>query len=142
MIIRPASHGNISWLGEQMSYCPGARAKGIIAGANGGFIEAAVLYDHWTLNAVQVHVYAPVLKTLFSKPFLHAMFSYPFVQCNRGLLVAVTPADQKGSLAVSGWLGFKEKYRIRDGWKLGVDMVLRELRREDCRFILQDVKSA
>lgn len=57
------------------------------------------------------------------------------------MLVTATPANQKGSLAVSGWLGFYEIFRIRDGWDTGVDMVLKELRREDCRFIQQDVKS-
>lgn len=105
-------------------------------------LGACVLYDHWTPAAVQVHVCAPSLKALFNEIYLQEIFAFPFITGNRGVLVSVTPADQKGSLAVSSWLGFKEKYRIRDGWAVGVDMILKELRREDCRFIQQDVKSA
>lgn len=139
-MIRAATQGEIDEISGYMGYCPSRRAKGII------FLEkesigSCVLYDHWTLNSVQVHVYAPSLKALFDAGFLREIFTFPFVTGGRNLLVACTPADQRGSLAVSSWLGFKEKYRIKDGWGLGIDMVLKELRREDCRFLAKSVES-
>jgi hypothetical protein len=124
-----------------MEYVPSGRAKGVVI-LEEESLGAGVLYDYWTYNAVQVHVYAPALRVLFAPHVLREIFEYPFLTCNLNLVMAVTPGDQKGSLAVSSWLGFKETYRIRDGWKVGVDMVMKELRREDCRFLTQDVKSA
>lgn len=104
-------------------------------------IGACVVFDYWTPNGVQGHVYAPRLDLLFSRTFLREVFTHIFIKSDRDVIVAITPGDQKGSLAVSSWLGFKEKYRVRDGWKPGVDMVLKELRRVDCRFLAQSVKS-
>jgi len=140
-MIRAATHDEIRRISEHMEYAAGRDTRGVVL-LEEATVAACVLYDYWTYNAVQVHVYAPSLKALFSPPFLRAIFSYPFFEAKRNILYAVTPGDAKGSLAVSGWLGFKEKYRIKDGWKPGIDMILKELRREHCRFIPQDVKCA
>lgn len=139
-LILPICQQEIYSICQKMQYCPSSDVKGILH--TNGFGMAAVLYDTWTWTGVQVHVYAPDLRLLFHPKFLREIFRYPFVDGGKKVLIAVTPAHQKGSLAVSGWLGFKEKYRIKDGWSNGIDMVLKELRREDCRFILQDVKCA
>lgn len=124
-----------------MGYTPSRCVKGV-AVLEEESLGACVLYDYWSPNAVQVHVYTTSLGVLFHKPVLREIFRYPFEQCGRSILVAMTPADQKGSLAVSSWLGFKEKYRIRDGWTRGVDIIFKELRREDCKFLARAVESA
>ncbi len=141
MIIKAATYDEIEQASRAMGYNPSRCVKGI-AILEEESLGACVLYDYWTLNSTQVHVYARSLKALFNAESLREIFRYPFVLGNRSVLVAVTPADQKGSLAVSSWLGFREKYRIKDGWARGIDMVLKELRREDCRFLQQDVKLA
>ncbi len=135
-MIRAATHDEIERISRAISYAPSRDAKGVCV-LEEESIGACVLYDHWAHNSVQVHVFAPSLRALFHADTLREIFRYPFVLADRAVLVAVTPADQRGSLAVSGWLGFREKYRIRDGWKVGVDMVLKELRREDCKFLEQ-----
>lgn len=140
-LIRKATDDEIEWVSKAVGYHPSRCVRGVALLAEES-LSACILYDHWSVTAVQVHVYATSLKALFDPTYLREIFTFPFVTGNRKVLVSVTPADQKGSLAVSAWLGFKEKYRIRDGWAEGVDMVLKELRREDCRFLMQDVKSA
>lgn len=141
IVIRATTHDEIEQISRSMGYVPSRNVKGI-AILEESTVSAAVLYDYWTVTSCQVHVFAPSLKALFNAEFLREIFTYPFITGGRSLLVAVTPGNQKGSLAVSDWLGFTEKYRIRDGWDTGVDMVLKELRREDCRFLSKDVKSA
>lgn len=138
-MIRAATQKEVERIAQLMSYCPTRNVKSVASVSDG--IDACVLFDFWTMNAVQVHVYAPSMKALFDKAFLREIFTFPFVTADRAILYSVTPADQKGSLAVSAWLGFREKYRQKDGWAPGIDMVLKELRREDCRFLAQDVKS-
>jgi hypothetical protein len=99
---------------------------------NGG---ATIIYDGWTPNSVQVHVYSESPKFLFDPTFVREFFRYPFDQCGKSLVYTVTPGNAEGSLAVSKALGFREMYRIKDGWQPGVDMVLKEMRREECRYL-------
>lgn len=140
-MIRAATEKELDACAEIMGYSPSKRAKGIVI-LEAESIGACVLFDHWTIASVQVHVYGPSLKALFSPAFLREIFAFPFVTGGRSVLVAVTPAHQHGSLAVSSWLGFREVTRIKDGWDIGIDMVVKQLRREDCRFLPAQVLSA
>lgn len=97
--------------------------------------EAMVIYDAWTPNAVQVHIYSPGPKSLFRKDFINEIFKYPFEQCGKDLIYSVTPGNAEGSLAISRALGFRETYRMRNGWAVGIDMVVKEMRREECRYL-------
>jgi RimJ/RimL family protein N-acetyltransferase len=117
-----------------VSYSPSEKAQGILLEEN-GVLGAIALYDHWTHNSVQMHVWAKAPRYLFNPGFLHEAFWFPFEFGKRGLAFAVTPGDNKPSLAVARALGFKEVYRIKDGWKLGTDMVIQEMRRQDCRWL-------
>lgn len=96
---------------------------------------AMVIYDSWTHSAVQCHVYSKGPKYLFKKDFIHAIFAYPFLQCGKTLIYTVTPADSGASLSVSRALGFVESYRQKDGWDVGVDMIVKEMRLENCRWL-------
>lgn len=96
---------------------------------------AMVIYDGWTPAAVHVHIYSRGPQYLFRKDFLREVFGYPFIQCLLRKLIAVTPSFATDSLAVSRALGFREVYRINDGWDSGVDMIIKEMRREECRYV-------
>lgn len=96
---------------------------------------AMVVYDSWTHNAVQAHIYSTGPRFLLDPTFLREVFSYAFEQCGKGLVYTITPSDADASLAVSKALGFKEVFRQKDGWKDGVDMILKEMRRNECRYL-------
>lgn len=96
---------------------------------------AMVIYDGWTHNAVQVHIYSQGPAHLFRRDFLLEVFSYAFIQCGKGLVYTVTPDDADDSLAVSKALGFREVFRQKDGWAVGTDMIMKEMRREECRYL-------
>lgn len=90
-------------------------------------------FDGWTDNSCQAHMavdYPAVWRSL-----LQPAFAYPFVENNRKLLVGTIAANNARSLALAKRMGFKETYRIRDAWADGVDLVLVEMRREECRFL-------
>lgn len=110
---------------------PNARA--IQAVDASGRIRGVIAYDNWTLSAVQLHMavdYPAVWRRL-----IPAGFSYAFEECGKQLLIGVIAADNPRSLRMTRRLGFRETYRIRDGWAAGVDMVVHELRREECRWL-------
>lgn len=141
-MFRALTNGEIAYVAQEMSYCPSLHTKSVANIASNGEILACILYDHWTISCVQVHVYAKSLAALFNRDFLHEIFTFPFITGGRKYLIGVTPANQKASLAVSGWLGFKEVTRIPDGWDTGVDMIVKRLSRTDCRFLPKAVKLA
>lgn len=135
-MIRSATREEIDKFEADTNYSPSKKCKGIVNEIDGE-IGAMILYDFWTYTSVQVHIYAPKLNAFVDPKFLKEVFHYPFITCDRKLLVAVTPEESKGSLAVSKWLGFKETYRMKDGWCDGEDMIVKELKRVDCRWLLQ-----
>lgn len=95
---------------------------------------AMVIYDGWTPRAVQCHVYSHGPKFLFDSSFVRAMFQYPFIECDKKLLYTITPSNAE-SLAVSRALGFRESYRIKDAWDVGIDLVVKEMTREECKYV-------
>ena len=130
-----ATKAEIEAVADKIQYSPSKKVQGIAHRRSDGSIGAMVLYDHWTENAVQMHVYSEDPKMLFDKEYLHEVFWFPFIYGKRGLAFGVTPCNNAPSLAVSRYLGFKEVYRIKDGWAAGTDMAILELRREECRWI-------
>lgn len=96
---------------------------------------AMVVYDSWTPNAVQVHIYSTGPRYLLNRVFLTEVFTYGFIQCAKGKLFTITPASAAESLKVSDALGFREVYRQIDGWDTGIDMVVKEMTRKECRYL-------
>ena len=96
---------------------------------------AVVGYDYWTPNAVQMHIWIKDMKALVGRVLLKEAFAYPFEQAGRTVVIATTPADNTDCLAFTKWIGFTELYRIKDGWSIGVDMVIQELRKDNCPWL-------
>lgn len=134
-MIRAATQEEIDTICDEIGYAPSKHSKGVILEDEEGQPGAAAIYDHWTHTAVQMHAWSKGPKYIFNPDFCREIFSYIFVQANMMLAFAVTPCDNSPSLALAKFLGFKEICRIRDGWKSGTDMVIQELRRENCRFL-------
>lgn len=114
-------------------YSPTAGFRGIVSVKN-GIAVSYVGYDSWTPNSVQMHVWLPYPRYLTRK-FIAEAFRYPFEMCGRGLVIGLTPSNNTGALRLNRKIGFKEVYRIKDAWDLGVDVVLQEIRKEDCRWL-------
>lgn len=133
-MIRAARPSEIEWVCGKLPYPFNPTARGVL-NVSEDHIGAAIIYDGWTPNAVQVHVYSSGPVHLFNPDYLREIFAYGFVQCNKGKLFTVTPADATASLAVSRYLGFTETYRMQDGWAVGIDMIVKEMRREECRYL-------
>lgn len=95
---------------------------------------AMVIYDGWTPRAVQVHIFSRGPKYLFRRDFVSAIFYYPFIEASKSILYTVTPESSESNV-VSKALGFRETHRIKDGWDVGVDMVIKEMTREECRYV-------
>lgn len=110
---------------------PGAR--GIKAVDIHGKIWGMVVYDCFTRNGAQVHV--ALDSPWAARCLLRMAFTYPFVECGFQVLMGLVPALHRKSLVLAKALGFRETHRVCDGWAPGVDLVLLEMRRDECRYL-------
>jgi hypothetical protein len=130
-LVRKATHEELIRLCKELPYNPTSGLRGITYGEG----LAVVAYDNWTHNAVHMHCWSAATRPWFDKRFLKEIFRYPFEICGKGLVIGATQGDNAPVLEFSRCLGFVETYRIKDGWKLGTDLVIQELRRENCRWL-------
>jgi hypothetical protein len=116
-----------------VQYAPTNDATGIKV-VHDGKIGVMVAYDHWTPASVQMHIYISDKKS-FTRHVIQEAMAYPLIQAGRDLLIVVIPSDNKASLSLVRRVGWKETYRVKDGWESGVDMVLHEMRKSDCKWL-------
>lgn len=62
-------------------------------------------------------------------------FRLVFVYNNRNLVTGLTPADNEKALRFNKHIGFREVYRVPEGYKPGVDYVLQEMTKAECRWL-------
>lgn len=121
------------WIAERTGVVPTANARALKAVDAAGRIRGMVLYENWTPNSVQAHM--AVDTPIAWRTLVGPAFAYPFDECGRGLLLAIVSADNPRSLSLVRRFGFTEQHRVRDGWAAGVDLILFEMRRADCRWL-------
>lgn len=96
-------------------------------------IRGMVGYCNTTRNAVQLHM--AVTSPIVWRTLLRPALEYPFLQSKKNICLGVIPEDNAKSIRFTKRAGFTEVHRVKDGWDMGVDLVVLELRKEDCRYI-------
>jgi len=134
VIIRAGTPKEVEAIAAAMQYVPSQKVNSV-AILERDTLMAMGLYDHWTYSSVNVHIWSSSPRWLMHPLFIKEIFRYPFEVCNRKILLAVTPGDNEASLRFSKVLGFREIFRHKDGWKDGVDMVVKEMHRKECRWL-------
>ena len=119
---RAATREDILWFAEATHYIPGGQFKGVVAYRDGPPLGMVGL-DHWTHRAVFGHVCIRDVRVLV--PLWREVLQY-LRSHGRKLIVGITPADNELSIRLQRSLGFKERYRQKDGWADGIDMVYSE----------------
>lgn len=122
------------WLSQQMRIKLCEDTKGIIAVNDQGQIVAAVVLDSWSHASVQAHIW-------IENPFaikhglLHEVSRYVFEDCGRLVIIGVVPGDNAKALRFDQHIGFREVCTIKDGFDVGVDYHILEMRKEDCKWL-------
>jgi L-amino acid N-acyltransferase YncA len=105
-----------------------------------GRIHGMVGYGTWTANSVFMHIALENPACL--RELLKWMFRYPFEQCGRGVAFAPIRAANARSRKLTEKVGFRDAYHLRDAIAIGEDMIIYEMRRENCRWIPQEARKA
>lgn len=133
MRVGPAHPSHYEWLQKRIDIQIGPEFRAIEAVDAAGRVHGMVGFGGWTPNAVSLHFALDNPAALRS--LLRPAFGIAFKDAGKGLAVATVLSTNARSLAVVPRIGFRETYRIRDGWAVGVDLVIFEMRRNECRWI-------
>jgi RimJ/RimL family protein N-acetyltransferase len=140
MLVCAAPQEHLKWLAERTQCALTDDFRAIEAVDSSGAIRGMVGYGGWMPNSVQMHI---ALDTAVAfRALLYPAFDYVFEQAARGVALGVIPACNTRSLALAKHAGFREVYRVREGWAAGSDVVLLEMRREECRWLARTKKEA
>ena len=108
--------------------------QGIVAENECGHFQGCAIFGHWSPSSVQAHVIVEN-PMLLRHGFLEEAARYVFITCDRGVIIGLVPSNNEKALKLDAHIGFKEVGRVRDGHDFGVDTVIMELRRENCRWL-------
>lgn len=136
MRLYAAQPDDLQWLVLRTQAGLTAGARGIKAVDERGLTRGMVVYDGWTENAVTAHM--AVDTPIAWRALIKGVFEYPFVECGRQVLLGLIPSHNKRSWRMATSLGMEIRHVVRDGWAKGDDLLVMELRREDCRFLKEN----
>jgi len=120
------------WIAQRARLVPDRSFRAIKAIDESGRILAMVGYDGWMDNACCAHIAVEHPAAL--RHVLRAGFRVPFVELGLGVLIAKVLSTNARSLALVKHLGFREVCRGKDWVRPGVDLIVLEMRREECKW--------
>jgi hypothetical protein len=132
-VISACTPNELKFFCKQVEYFPQTDLKGIKLVDQKGLL-AITAYDGWTENSVKIHVWIRDGGAI-SRKFIKESFRYPFEIAKKGLVIGITPGYNHASLEFNRRVGFREVYRIPDGWASGTDLVIQLMRRDQCRWL-------
>lgn len=128
---RPFVTADLMTVRQQMPFSLSQGTRGFVA-YNPDTAETLAIFvaQEWTGTAAQVH--QVILNPMVLRHgFYQEISDYMFSRAGRKLLLATVPSDNRKALSLNRKLGFTEVARIKDGFDMGRDMVIMQLRRED-----------
>lgn len=124
------------WVSSRAKCVRCADTKGIVAYKDGKIVGAVAL-DTWAHNSVHIHIAFEDM-FIFKHGFPETVFDYVFNTCDKGVIIGVTPASNEKALRFNEHIGFEEIFRVRDGYEIGIDFVVQEYRKENCKYIRKE----
>ena len=95
---------------------------------------AGVVLNTWTKTSVHAHMVS-LNPIVMRHGFLQELFNYVFIECGRIAIYGSTPSNNVKALRLIKHVGFKEIITLKDAFNIGVDAVLTEIRKEDCKYL-------
>lgn len=126
------------WIFDRASPLLTPTTTGIVAyDEDTGDIKGMAAFDNWTETSVQAHL-AIDSPMVLRHGLIQEMAEYVFNTAGREIILSTVPASNKKSVKIVTHIGMSMVHSIKDGFKLGVDYLLFELRKEDCRWLKKE----
>ena len=94
---------------------------------------ACCVMDTWTETSCQVH-FAIDNPFVIRHGFFQEISKFVYDTAGRLIMYGLVPSDNTKALTLDKKIGFREITILKDAFKRGVDYVLLEMRKEDCKF--------
>ena len=140
MNVQAAPWLHLPWIIDRAGISATLGFKAIEAIGDDGKIHGMVGYDGWTENSVVMSI--ALENPACFRSLLRPMFEYAFLQAGKGVVFATVRATNSRSVRLTERAGFREAYRLKDAIAVGEDMIIFEMRREDCRWIPEQYRKA
>lgn len=124
----------VSWVAKQTNEFGNFGTDAGIGWAKDGSLVAGVAYAEWNGPNVVCHIASDRSRRWLTRPYLWAMFDYPFNQlaCNR-ITVCVGEGNEASRRFVTH-LGFEHEATLRSAHPTG-DLLVFRMFKESCRWI-------
>jgi len=123
-----------SWMMNESGCQWTPTARGIVVLDHRMLPCAGVVFDGWFPNSGQIH-FAMKNPLAARSGLFEEGFNYFYNECGKDLLIGVTPAHLDKALKFNKKVGLRETYRIKNGYTDGIDLVVQEMHRDECRWI-------
>lgn len=134
LFVRHAPREHFGYLLGSIGYEPTRLFAAIEAvDSETGRVRGMIGYDYWTETSVQMHVVLE--RPSVALTLLRPAFDFAFNHCGKRLAIGLVSSENESALRFDKGIGFRETYRVRDAVRMGVDMVLLEMRRDECRWL-------
>lgn len=132
-MVSAATHEDLAWLETRSGAVLTRHATGIKALDAKGNVRGVVGFDDAAPASIRAHM--AVDTAIVWRSLLPAAFAYVFEQLGKAVLVGTIRASNRTSMRLAKAAGMYETHRIRDGWAVGEDLCVYELRREQRRWL-------
>lgn len=130
--IVPMGREHWKWFRDTASPVLCHDTTGLVA-MQGKEILGGVAFDSWSHNSCLAHI--SIRDPRVTRRLIRAGCDFVFHYADCGVMTGLTPANNERALRLNRGIGLLEVYRIREGYAKGIDYVLQEMRRKDCRWI-------
>jgi hypothetical protein len=111
--------------------------RGIVAIGGNGLPCGIVLLDNWTATSVSGHI---AVENPMALRKLHTeTFKYVFLELGKLMFLGITPSNNEKAIKLHTHFGFTEVARIKDAYDIGVDQIVFQMLKKDCKYI-KDLK--
>ena len=126
------------WINSQVEILQSEDTTGITAiDLDTNNTVGACVMDNWTANSVQVHFMVDTPMVL-RHGFLEECFDFMFNHKGVKYLYGLVPGDNEKALKLNKHMGFTERLRLPEAFADGVDYVVMELTRDNCKYLPEE----
>ena len=103
-----------------------------------GRIVGVAVFDQLAPNSAQCHIAITNPIKALRAGLLRAAGEYIFKDRGRNIVYGLVPANNERALKFNENIGFKQIMRLPEGFDVGIDYVVLEMKRAACRWIDKD----
>lgn len=112
--------------------------EGVVAeNAEDGEMYGAIIFDNFSPRSAQAHVCILNPVRALRAQLIQAAAHYVFIERDRKVLFGLVPSSNHRAKRFDEHIGWKEVARLNEAFDEGVDYIIYEIKREDCRWIDQ-----